>query len=98
MDKENQADKYVSIYEISGTIYEVEKAFSGTETLNNKIIRLMLSEKIQSKGADNPEKAHYNDSTHSVLSGGKTVIVKDMSRLGRDYVKVGYFFGNLFSR
>ena len=58
MDKENQADKYVSIYEISGTIYEVETAFSGTETLNNKIIRLMLSEKIQSKGADNPEKAH----------------------------------------
>ena len=43
MDKENQADKYVSIYEISGTIYEVETAFSGTETLNNKIIRLMLS-------------------------------------------------------
>lgn len=71
MDKENQAEKYISIYEIGGTTYEVETSFSGTETLNNKIIRLMLAEKIQSKGADNSEKARYNDSTHSVLSGGR---------------------------
>lgn len=71
MDKENQADKYVSIYKIGGTTYEIETSFSGTETLNNKIIRLMLSEKIKSKGADNSEKARYNDGTHSVLSGGK---------------------------
>lgn len=70
-DKENKYDKYISTYKIGGTIYEVETAFSGTKTLNNKIIRLMLSEKIKSKGADNSEKAHYNDSTHSVLSGGK---------------------------
>lgn len=71
MDKKNQRNSYVSIYEISGTIYEVETLFSGTETLNNKIIRLMLSEKIKSKGADNSEKARYNDNTHSVLSGSK---------------------------
>ena len=71
MDKEKQADKYVSIYEIGGTTYEVETSFSGTETLNNKIIRLMLAEKIQSKGADKSEKARYNSNTHSVLSGGK---------------------------
>jgi hypothetical protein len=71
LDKENQADSYVSIYEIGGTIYEIETSFSGTETLNNKIIRLMLSEKIKSKGADNSEKARYNDSIHSVLSDVK---------------------------
>lgn len=71
MDNENKADRYVSIYEIGGTIYEIETSFSGAETLNNKIIRLMLSEKIQSKGADNSEKARYNNSTHSVLSGDK---------------------------
>lgn len=71
MDNENQEDKYVSIYEIGGTTYEVETSFSGTETLNNKIIRLMLAEKIQSKGADNSEKARYNSNTHSVLSGSK---------------------------
>ncbi len=71
MDKENNYNKYISTYKIGGTIYEVETAFSGTETLNNKIIRLMLSEKIKSKGADNSEKARYNDSKHSVLSGGK---------------------------
>ena len=71
MDKENKVNKYVSIYEIGGTTYEVETSFSGTETLNNKIIRLMLSEKIQTKRADNSEKARYNDGTHSVLSGSK---------------------------
>ncbi len=71
MDKKNQRNSYVSIYEIGGTIYEVETAFEGTETLNNKIIRLMPSEKIKSKGADNSEKARYNDNTHSVLSGSK---------------------------
>lgn len=69
--KENKGNRYVSIYEIGGTTYEVETSFSGTETLNNKIIRLMLSEKIKSKGADNSEKARYNDNTHSVLSGSK---------------------------
>lgn len=68
LDKENKYDKYISTYKIGGTIYEVETAFEGTETLNNKIIRLMLSEKIKSKGADNSEKARYNDNTHSVLS------------------------------
>ncbi|MBC8559843.1 hypothetical protein [Fumia xinanensis] len=71
MDKKNKGNRYVSIYKIGGTIYEVETAFSGTETLNNKIIRLMLSEKIKSKGADNSEKARYNNNTHSVLSGSK---------------------------
>ena len=70
MDKKNKGNQYISIYEIGGTIYEVETAFSGTETLNKKIIRLMLAEKIKSKGADNPGKARYNDGTHSVLSGG----------------------------
>lgn len=68
MDKKNQADRYVSLYQIGGTAYEVETSFSGTETLNNKIIRLMLSEKIKSKGADNSEKARYNSNIHSVLS------------------------------
>lgn len=68
MDKKNQEDRYVSIYKIGGTTYEVETSFSGMETLNNKIIRLMLSEKIKSKGADNPEKAQYNSNIHSVLS------------------------------
>lgn len=94
MDKENQANKYVSTYKIGGTTYEIETAFSGTETLNNKIIRLMLSEKIRPrpvnaikdceqvsrnlvvgtmkpKGADNSEKARYNDNTHSDLSDVK---------------------------
>ena len=71
LDKENQANRYVSFYEIGGTTYKVETAFSGTETLNNKIIRLMLSEKIKSKGADNSEEARYNNNTHSVLSGDK---------------------------
>ena len=70
MDKGNQANRYVSFYEIGGTTYEVETSFSGTETLNNKIIRLMLAEKIKSKGADNSEEARYNNNTLSVLSGG----------------------------
>ena len=71
MDKENKDNQYISIYEIGGTTYEVETSFSGTETLNNKIIRLMLAEKIKSKGADNSEEARYNNNTHSVLSGNK---------------------------
>lgn len=71
MDKENKGNQYISIYEIGGTTYEVETSFSGTETLNNKIIRLMLAEKIKSKGADNSEEARYNNNTHSVLSGNK---------------------------
>lgn len=49
MDKENEYDKYISTYKIGGTIYEVETEFGGTETLNNKIIRLMLSEKIRTR-------------------------------------------------
>ena len=68
LDKKNKYDKYISTHKIGGTIYEVETSFEGTETLNNKIIRLMLSEKIKSKGADNSEEARYNDNTHSVLS------------------------------
>lgn len=71
MDKENKDNSYVSIYKIGGTAYEVETSFSGTETLNNKIIRLMLSEKIKSKGADNSETARYNSNIHSVLSDDK---------------------------
>lgn len=71
MDKEDKENRYISIYEIGGTTYEVETSFSGTETLNNKIIRLMLAEKIKSKGADNSEEARYNNNTHSVLSGNK---------------------------
>ena len=71
MDKENKCDKYTSTYKIGGTTYKVEATFSGTETLNNKIIRLMLSEKIKSKGADNSENARYNSNIHSVLSDNK---------------------------
>ena len=71
MDKENKGNGYVSIYQIGGTTYEVETSFSGTETLNNKIIRLMLSEKIKSKRADNSENARYNSNIHSVLSDNK---------------------------
>lgn len=69
MDKKENGCGYVTRYKIGGAIYEVETSFSGTETLNNKIIRLMLSEKIKSKGADNSEKARYNSDIHSVLSG-----------------------------
>ena len=68
LDKKNKGNGYVSIYQIGGTTYEVETSFSGTETLNNKIIRLMLSEKIKSKGADNSQKTRYNSNIHSVLS------------------------------
>ena len=71
MDKNENSKSYTSIYEIGGTRYEVETSFSGDETLNNKIIRLMLSEKIKSKGADNSNKGRYNSNTHSVLSGNK---------------------------
>lgn len=71
MDKENKGAGCVSFYQMGGTTYEVETSFSDTETLNNKIIRLMLSEKIKSKGADNSEKMRYNSNTHSVLSDNK---------------------------
>lgn len=71
MNKENKDTRYISIYKIGSTTYEVETSFSGAEKLNNKIIRLMLAEKIKSKGADNSEEARYNDSTHHVLSGSK---------------------------
>lgn len=71
MDKNENSKSYTSIYEIGGTRYEVETSFSGDETLNNKIIRLMLSEKIKSKGADNSNKGRYNSNIHSVLSGNK---------------------------
>ncbi len=71
MDKNENLKSYTSIYEIGGTRYEVETSFSGDETLNNKIIRLMLSEKIKLKGADNSNKGRYNSNIHSVLSGNK---------------------------
>lgn len=69
MDKQQNDYDSITKYRIGGTTYEVETTFSGTETLNNKIIRLMLSEKIKSKEADNLEKARYNSNIHSVLSG-----------------------------
>ena len=65
----NRDKKYVSHYEIGGTEYEVETSFLGLETLNNKIIRLMLGEKISSKQADNSKNTRYNLNKHSVLSG-----------------------------
>ena len=71
MGKKENGCGYVTRYKIGCAIYEVETSFSGTETLNNKIIRLMLSEKIKSKGADNSEKARYNSDIHSVLSGNE---------------------------
>ena len=46
MDKQQKDYSYITKYKICGTKYEVETTFSGTETLNNKIIRLMLSEII----------------------------------------------------
>ena len=50
MGKKENGCGYVTRYKIGGAIYEVETSFSGTETLNNKIIRLMLSEKLNQKG------------------------------------------------
>ena len=69
MDKLQNDSGYITKYKMGGTTYEVETTFSGTEPLNNKIIRLMLSEKIKSKEADISEKARYNSNIHSVLSG-----------------------------
>ena len=69
MDKQQKDYGYITKHKMGGTTYEIETTFSGTETLNNKIIRLMLSEKIKSKTADNLEKARYNSNIHSVLSG-----------------------------
>ena len=71
MDKQQKDYGYITKYKMDGTTYEIETTFSGTETLNNKIIRLMLNEKIKSKEADNSEKARYNSNTHSVLSGNE---------------------------
>ena len=71
MDKLQKDSGYITKYKMGGTTYEVETTFSGTETLNNKIIRLMLSEKIKSKTADNSKKARYNSNIHSVLSGNE---------------------------
>ena len=69
MDKLQKYYGYITKYKMGGTTYEVETTFLGTETLNNKIIRLMLSEKIKLKTADNLEKARYNLNIHSILSG-----------------------------
>ena len=67
MDKLQKDYGYITKYKMGGTTYEVETTFSGTESLNNKIIRLMLSEKIKSNTADNLEKARYNSNIHSVF-------------------------------
>ncbi len=69
MERKNQDKKYVSHYEIGGTEYEIETSFSGSESLNNKIIRLMLGENFSSKQADNFKNTQYNINKHSVLSG-----------------------------
>ena len=69
MNKQQKDYGYITKYKMGGTTYEIETTFSGTETLNNKIIRLMLPEKIKSETADNLEKARYNSNIHSVLSG-----------------------------
>ena len=69
MNKQQKDYGYITRYKMGGTTYEVEITFSGTETLNNKIIRLMLNEKIKVKEADNSEKTRYNSNIHSVLSG-----------------------------
>ena len=71
MDKQQKDYGYITKYKMGSTTYEVKTTFSGTETLNNKIICLMLSEKIKSKEADNSEKARYNSNIHSVLSGNE---------------------------
>ena len=52
MDKQQKDYGYITKYKMGGTTYESETTFSGTETLNNKIIRLMLNEKIKIKEAD----------------------------------------------
>ena len=69
MDKQQKDYGYITKYKMGGTTYEIETTFLGTEPLNNKIIRLMLNEKIKSKEADISEKARYNSNIHSVLSG-----------------------------
>ena len=69
MDKQQKDYGYITRYKMGGTTYEVETTFLGTETLSNKIVRLMLNEKIKSKEADNSEKTRYNSNIHSVLSG-----------------------------
>ncbi len=71
MDKQQKDYGYITKYKMCGTTYEVETTFSGTETLSNKITRLMLSEKIKSKTADNSEKTRYNSNIDSVLSGNE---------------------------
>ena len=71
MDKLQKDYGYITKYRMVGTTYKVETTFSETETLNNKIIRLMLNEKIKSKEADKSEKARYNSNIHSVLSGNE---------------------------
>lgn len=73
MDKKNKGNGYVSIYEIGGTRYKVETSFSGIETLNNKIIRLMLSEKIKSKGADNSDRLYGKfQNIYKIIQAEKT--------------------------
>ena len=52
MNKQQKDYGYITRYKMGGTTYESETTFSGTETLNNKIIRLMLNEKIKIKEAD----------------------------------------------
>ena len=71
MNKQQKDYGYITKFKKGGTTYESETTFSGTETLNNKIIRLMLKEKIKVKEADNSEKARYNSNIHSVLSGNE---------------------------
>ncbi len=39
MDKQQNDYDSITKYRIGGTTHEVETTFSGTETLNNKIIR-----------------------------------------------------------
>lgn len=71
MDKQQKDYGYITRYKTGSTTYEVETTFSGTETLNNKVIRLMLNEKIKLKEADNSKKTRYNSNIHPVLSGDK---------------------------
>lgn len=53
MDKEKTQKPPISKYKIGGTIYEVESSFSGNEKLSNKVMRMLRSEKIKEKRADN---------------------------------------------